>query len=97
MVKLNKELKLNTKKSKELNDRLIKAINLVKNASIENISETQLRYRCRKINKNKEYADFCVDAFVNRLSNKELSDKYFIDIRTVAVYKTNRKKELQRL
>lgn len=93
--KTNKDLKLSSRKSRELNNRLIKAIKLLKNNSIENISETHLRYKCRKINKNKEYADFCVDAFINKLSNKELSDKYFIDTRTVAVYKTNRKRELQ--
>lgn len=92
--KTDKELKLNQKDSKILKEKLIKIILKIKSNSLHNISETQLRYRCRKLNKSKDYADFCVDAFVHRYSNRDLGDKYFLSIETVKHYKVIRKKEL---
>lgn len=95
--KNNKELKISAKRFKEFCTRVVSAIKLIKTNSFENISESIIRYRCKKLKKNKEYIDFCIDAFINRLPNQDLANKYFIDIRSVAVYKTNRKRELTTL
>lgn len=92
--KTDKELKLKQKDSKILKEKLTKIILKIKSNSLHNISETQLRYRCRKLEKSKDYTDFCVDAFVHRYSNRDLGDKYFLSIETVKHYKVIRKKEL---
>ena len=92
--KTDKELKLKPKDSKILKEKLTRVILKIKSNSLHNISETQLRYRCKKLNKSKDYTDFCIDAFVKRLSNRELSDRYFLSIETVKHYKVLRKKEL---
>lgn len=92
--KTDKELNLKQKDSKILKEKLIEIILKIKSNSLNNISETQLRYRCRKLNKSKDYTDFCIDAFIHRLSNKELAKKYYIEIETVKHYKVLRKKEL---
>ena len=47
-----------------------------------------------KLNKSKDYTDFCIDAFVKRYSNRDLANKYFITVETVKHYKVLRKKEL---
>ena len=92
--KTDKELKLKSNDSKILREKLTKIILKIKSNSLYNISEPQLRYRCRKLNKSKDYADFCVDAFIHRYSNRDLANKYFLTIETVKHYKVLRKKEL---
>lgn len=92
--KTDKELNLKTKDSKILKEKLIKIILRIKTNSLNGISQTQLEYRCRKLNKSKDYINFCVDAFIHKLSNRELSDKYFLSVETVKHYKVLRKKEL---
>lgn len=59
-------------------------------------SEYAMRERCRKLSKSKDYADFCVDAFVYKLSNKNLAQKYGYSFETVKKYKTLRRKELNK-
>ena len=94
--KTNEELNLKSKDSKILKEKLAKIILNIRTNSLNGISQTQLEYRCRKLNKSKDYTDFCIDAFIKRLSNRELSDKYFLSIETVKHYKVLRKKELTR-
>lgn len=57
-------------------------------------SEYAMRDKCRKLGKSKDYADFCVDAFVYKLSNKNLAEKYGYSFETIKKYKTLRRKEL---
>lgn len=59
-------------------------------------SEYAMRERCRKLAKSKDYADFCVDAFVYKLSNKNLAQKYGYSFETAKKYKTLRRKELNK-
>lgn len=92
--KSDKELNLKPRDSKILKEKLTKIIISYKKQSLDNISETQIRYRCHKLGKSKEYTDFCVDAFVYKLSNKELAQKYYLEVETVKHYKVLRKKEL---
>jgi len=92
--KTDKELNLRQKDSKILKEKLTELIIRIKSNSLYNISETQLRYRCKKLNKSRDYTNFCVDAFIHRYSNKKLADKYFVTIETVKHYKVLRKKEL---
>jgi len=92
--KSDKELNLKSKDSKILKEKITALIIKTKSHSLQNISEAQLRYRCKKLNKSKDYIDFCIDAFIHRYSNKALSDKYFLTIDTVKHYKVLRKKEL---
>lgn len=58
-------------------------------------TESELRRRCIRLGKSKEYTDFCVDAFVNKLSRKEMSRKYLLGVNTIKQYKMNRKTELE--
>lgn len=58
-------------------------------------TELQIRDKCRKLGKSKEYADFCVLAFVDKLSNKKLAEIFILSVKTIKAYKTNRKKELE--
>lgn len=57
-------------------------------------SEYAMRDKCRKLSKSKDYADFCVDAFCLKLSNKNLAEKYNYTLETVKKYKTIKRKEL---
>lgn len=90
--KSDKELNLKSSESKILKEKLTKIITSHITHSLDNISETQMRYRCRKLGKSKEYTEFCVDAFVYKLSNKELAEKYMLEVETVKHYKVLRKK-----
>ena len=92
--KTDKELNLTQKDSKILKEKIISLIIKIKSKSLHNLSEAQLRYRCRKLGKSKDYADFCVNAFVHRYSNKDLANKYFLTVETVKHYKVIRKREL---
>lgn len=65
--------------------------------SCDNASEFDIKYRCNKLQKSKEYTNFCVDCFVNKFKNKELANKYFIEIETVKKYKRIRRQELENL
>lgn len=58
-------------------------------------TEEQVKERCRKLGKKPEYTKFCIDAFVNKLSRKELAEKYCIEPETVKSYKRKRKKDLE--
>lgn len=57
-------------------------------------SEYAMRDKCRKCGLSKFMTDFCVDAFVEKLPNKELANKYNYSIATIKQYKALRKKEL---
>ena len=59
-------------------------------------SEYAMRDKCRKLGKSKDYADFCVDAFCLKLSNKNLAEKYNYTLETVKKYKTLKRKELNK-
>ena len=95
--KTNKQLNLSSKKSKELNYRLIKAIKLIQSNKLEGISETLLRYKCKKLGKNQHEIQFAIDCFVNNLTRKEMAKKYFLAEETIKKYKSNLRKQLQEM
>lgn len=57
-------------------------------------SEYAMRERCRKLGFSKFITDFCVLAFVEKLPNKELANKYNYSVATVKRYKALRRREL---
>lgn len=59
-------------------------------------SEYAMRDKCRKMSYSKFMTDFCVDAFVEKLSNKELANKYNYSLSTAKKYKTLKRKELNK-
>lgn len=59
-------------------------------------SEYAMRDKCRKMSYSKLMTDFCVDAFVEKLSNKELANKYNYSLSTAKKYKTLKRKELNK-
>lgn len=58
-------------------------------------TESELRKHCIRLGKSKEYIDFCVDAFVNKLTRKEMAQKYLLGVNTVKQYKMQRRAELE--
>lgn len=62
---------------------------------VEEASEKQIRNRCQRLGKSKEYEDFCVLAFYKKLKKKDIADIMCIDIETVRKYKSIRRKELE--
>lgn len=64
--------------------------------NLEEASEKQIRNRCQRLGKSKEYEDFCVLAFYKKLKKKEIADIMCIDIETVRKYKSIRRKELEK-
>lgn len=58
-------------------------------------TESEMRRQCARLGKSKEYADFCVDAFVYKLSRKEMAKKYILGVNTIKQYKMYRKVELE--
>ena len=66
--------------------------------SLDNAVEFDIIYRCKKLGgKSIEYRNFCIDAFIKKLKNKELADKYYISIDTVKKYKRDRRRELENI
>lgn len=66
-----------------------------KKFSCNTATESEIRKRCVRLGKSKEYADFCVDAFVYKLSRKEMAKKYILGVNTIKQYKMQRKFELE--
>lgn len=95
--KTNKELGLTSKKLKDFNERIIKAIRLIKSHKLEGISETLLRYKCKNLGLDKNKTEFAIDCFVNNLTRKQMPDKYFIEPETVKKYKGKLRKELEQI
>jgi len=58
-------------------------------------TEYAIKDKCRKLGKSKEYTDFCIDAFVHKLSRKEMAQKYCLEPDTIKKYKSIRRKELE--
>lgn len=63
--------------------------------SCDTATEYQIKEKCRKLGKSKEYADFCIDAFVIKLTRKEMASKYMLEPNTIKQYKRIRRKELE--
>lgn len=61
---------------------------------ISTCTEIQMRDKCRAMGKGKEYADFCVMAFVEKRRRKEIAEIIGCAEETVKKYKQLRKKEL---
>ena len=93
--KSNKELNLTNKKLKDFRERIIKAIKLIKSNKLEGISETLLRYKCKKLGKCENEIIFAIDCFINNMTRKELAKKYCYAEETIKKYKSNLRKELQ--
>ena len=62
---------------------------------VDEATEKQIRSKCRRLGKSKEYEDFCVLAFCKKLKKKDIADIMCIDIETVRKYKSIRRKELE--
>lgn len=58
-------------------------------------TEYAIRERCRKLGKSKEYTEFCIDAFVLKMTRKQMAQKYHLEPDTIKKYKSNRRKELE--
>ena len=95
--KTNKELKVSQKTINNLNTKLVKIITIIKKSSLIGISETLLRYRCKKLGLDRDKIEFAVDCFVNDMTRKELAKKYLYEEETIKKYKSKLKKELERL
>lgn len=65
--------------------------------SCDTATEYQIKEKCRKLGKSKEYVDFCIDAFVVKLTRKEMANKYMLEPNTIKQYKRIRRKELENL
>ena len=65
--------------------------------SLDNAVEFDIIYRCKKLEKSIEYRNFCIDAFIKKLKNKELADKYCLTIDTIKKYKRDRRRELENI
>lgn len=57
-------------------------------------TEEDIKHRCKQLNKSLEYAYFCIDAFVNKLTRKQMAQKYHLEPDTIKKYKSIRRKEL---
>lgn len=64
--------------------------------NVDIATEIELKDRCRHLSYSSEKTQFCVDAFVYKLSNKNLAEKYNYTLETVKKYKTLRRKELNK-
>ena len=95
--KTNKELNLTPKKLSDFRERIVKAIKLIKNHKLEGISETLLRYRCKKLGLDKNKIDFAIDCFINGLTRKEMAKKYCLEPEMIKKYKANLKKQLENI
>lgn len=56
----------------------------------------ELLNRCRELGLKTNQVDFCVDAFVNRLTIQELADKYCLEIQSVKNKKQTYKNKLMK-
>ena len=92
---LNKNISYINIKISFLALKLEKLKQLQLNFNVKLATKEELIKRCKKLGKNQSYIDFCVDAFYNKLLNKELSEKYFITEKTAKEYKRLRKKDLE--
>jgi hypothetical protein len=95
--KTNKELNLTSKKLNDFRERIIKAIKLIKANKLEGISQSLLIYRCKKLGLDKNKIDFAIDCFINKLTRKEMADKYYLDPESVKKYKSNLRKQLENI
>jgi len=95
--KSNKELNLTNKKLNDFRERVIKAIKQIKTNKLEGISETLLRYKCKKLGKTEQEINFAIDCFVNQLTRKQMAKKYYLAEETVKKYKSKLRKKLENL
>lgn len=61
----------------------------------DDTTEYRLRDRCRKLGKSDDYEEFCVMAFIKKVSKSELAERFNIDEDTVRKYIKLRKRELE--
>ena len=64
--------------------------------NLDTASEYAMRDKCRKCGFSAFMTNFCVDAFVEKLPNKELANKYNYSLATVKQYKTEKRKQLSK-
>lgn len=93
---LNKTPSFITKRLVIIREKLIKLPMFSKPSFCCNTAtEKQMAKRCRELGKSKEYTNFCIDAFVIKLSRKEMAQKYILEPNTIKQYKRIRRKELE--
>lgn len=62
---------------------------------VETCTEEQMLTRCHELGFRQQQIDFCIDAFVNKIPEKELSNIYFIEVQSVRNKKQYYKKKLR--
>lgn len=77
-------------------DRLISEFNKPKQFNIVGCTLDELLDRCRELGLKSNQVEFCVDAFVNRLTIQELADKYCLEIQSVKNKKQTYKNKLMK-
>ena len=77
-------------------DNLIKEINTPKKFNVNGCTLDELLDRCRELSLKSNQVEFCVDAFVNRLTIQELADKYCLEIQSVKNKKQTYKNKLMK-
>ena len=93
-------LNLSRRKFEAIYNSLVAKVYKIKELGLKynvyDMSEDEIKSRCKLMNKSDEYVKFCILAFVKKLKKKEIADIMCLDIETVRKYKSIRRKELER-
>jgi len=75
--------------------QIVQYTNPLKTFSVSTCTEEEMRERCTRLGKSKEYADFCVAAFVHKTRRKEIALEMGLSENTIKEYKRKRRNELE--
>lgn len=64
--------------------------------NVNTATREEIINRCKRLNKKADYISFCVDAFYNRLTLKQLAEKYNIEVDSAKTYKRRRRIDLEK-
>lgn len=81
---------------KQANDKRLSELTKPKKFNVVGCTLDELLDRCRELGLKTNQVDFCIDAFVNRLTIQELADKYCIEIQSVKNKKQTYKNKLMK-
>lgn len=81
---------------KQCNDKKLLELTKPKKFNIVGCTLEELLDRCRNLGLKTNQVDFCIDAFVNRLTITELADKYCLEIQSVKNKKQTYKNKLMK-
>lgn len=98
-LQIRKKLKLGQEKLdnilEELTDKIILIPEMGLKFDVYTASKTRLVARCALLGKSDDYIRFCIYAYHDKLTKREIADKMCLDIDTVRKYRTDRRKELE--